>query len=304
MSDPAVGIENRPIGSPAVPDPRFGLTSASAQRPVVAWLGLGAMGLPMAARLAAVGWDVWGVDLSASRRDTARKTGIRIAADPADAGRRTERFVVCIVRTAAQVEEALLGERGALRTTPGRCGIVMSSIGAEPVRDLAARARTLGCTLVDAPVLGNAEAAAAGALTIVTSGAAADIAAARPLLTALASSVVDLGRTPGTGQVMKIVSQMLQIVGMVATLEAMEMAVAQGVAEDVVLRVLGETAPSWAVERWDYVCDLWKRRDPATSLGIFAKDLAAALADATQVDVGLPLTEAALRILDARMRHD
>jgi 3-hydroxyisobutyrate dehydrogenase-like beta-hydroxyacid dehydrogenase len=276
------------------------VSAVDAGRGPVGWIGLGAIGLPMAARAVEAGWEVWGFDPDPERQAAAERAGIHAAAGPAEAGRRAAPLVVCVVRSAAGVEDALLGEGGALRAGPGRLGLVMSTVGAEAMEGLAARARDLGA-LLDAPILGNPAAAAAGRLTIVASGHGGDVEAARPLLEAFATSVVDLGERPGAAQAMKLVSQLLQIVGMVATFEGMALAEGRGVREEAVLAVLRATAPSWTVEHWDYARELWERRDPATSLGLFAKDLAAAVADGASAGVALPLTEEALALLRTRM---
>ena len=207
-----------------------------------------------------------------------------------------------MVRSADQLDAVLFGPAGAL-TGPARCALVMSSIGGDAFEVLADRAAEGSGTLVDAPILGNAEGAEAGTLTIVASGSPDDVAAARAVFGAFASAVVDLGEGVGAGQVMKSVSQLLQIVGMLATIEALELADARGVAAESVLEVLRATAPSWAVERWDYVTELWARRDPGGSLGLFAKDLAAALADGDSAGVDLPVTRAAARVLGERIEH-
>lgn len=271
------------------------------RRGAVGWIGMGAIGLPMAARAVAAGWEVWGFDPDAERQEAARRAGVHSAGNPAEAGRRAARLVVCVVRSADEVEDALLGDGGALRAQPGRLGVVTSSIGARAMAGLATHARHLGSALVDAPILGNPTAAAAGRLTVVASGDGGGVAEVRPLLEAFAESVVDLGERPGAAQAMKIVSQLLQVVGMVATIEGMALAESQGVSEDAVLSVLQATAPSWTVENWAYARELWDRGDPATSLGIFAKDLAAAVGDGAPAGIGLPLTEAALRLLRGRL---
>jgi 3-hydroxyisobutyrate dehydrogenase-like beta-hydroxyacid dehydrogenase len=65
--------------------------------------------------------------------------------------------------------------------------------------------------------------------------------------------------------------------------------------------VLGATAPSWTTDNWDYATELWRRRDPATSLGLFAKDLDAAARDARAAGLELSVLEAARRRLVERL---
>lgn len=265
------------------------------------WIGLGAIGLPMSIRAATAGWEICGFDSSPDRRDAAGLAGVRIVSEPAAVGRQADELVVCVVRSADQVREVLLGEGGALAGTTGRIGVVMSSVGAEAMGALADDSAAHGVPLVDAPILGSPAKAAAGELTIVTSGDARARERSRPLLDDLASVVVELGDRPGSAQALKVVSQLLQVVGMVATFEGVALAVGNGLREEDVLEVIDATEPSWTTANWEYAKDLWTRGDPATSLGLFAKDLAAAAADGRRVGQDLPLTAEALRQICARL---
>lgn len=284
----------------------------------VGWVGLGAIGLPMAARVAEAGFAVAAWDPVEERRQAAAALGIEVAADVALGGavagaaaggaaadaprssRATQPIVVCVVRDADQVADSLLGPGGAL-AGGGRIGVVMSSIGAEAMVKLAARAAEEGATLLDAPILGNPASAEAGELLVPLAGPAAAKAAVTPLLRSFASSVVGLGAEPGAAQAVKAVSQQLQILGMVAAVEALELARARGVGEAQMLEILGATEPTWATRNWDYAKGLWRGGDETTSLGLFAKDLAAALEDASAAGVEMPLASRGLALLDRRL---
>lgn len=265
----------------------------------IAWIGLGAIGLPMAARAAAAGWTVWGFDPSPDRLEAASAAGVNVASSATGAASRADGLVVCVVRTLAQVDSVLLGEEGVLRRDDPPLAVVMSTVGAAGLVELAGRARGVGAEVVDAPILGNPHRAAAGTLTLLASGSRDDIASVRPLFEDLADSVVVLGETVGLAQTVKMVSQLRQIVGMLATIEGVELAVARGADEQIVLDVLHATEPSWATENWAYASSLWARRDRSTSLGIFAKDLAAAVADAQVAGLDVPLAREARRVIEA-----
>lgn len=270
------------------------------RRPGLGWIGMGAIGLPMAARAAAAGWRVVGYDASPVQQEAARASGIDVVGSAAEVGAAAEGLVACVVRTLAQVEAALVGDGGALRCHEPPLAVVMSSVGADGLSTLATRAQQTGGRILDAPILGNPHGAVAGTLTIVASGGSDDVALARPLLDDLARSVVVVGDTVGLAQTVKMVSQLRQVVGMLATFEGVELAVRRGVEEQVVLDVLHATEPSWATENWAYANGLWAGRDRATSLGIFAKDLAAAVSDAESAGVALRLTREAHRLIEAR----
>jgi 3-hydroxyisobutyrate dehydrogenase-like beta-hydroxyacid dehydrogenase len=288
----------------------------------VGWVGLGAIGLPMAARTAAAGHRVVAWDPVAERREAAAAAGVEIAADPAAIAARAGDLVVCVVRTAEQAEASLLGTGGAAAASgtgeqgearplgpggalaPGGTGLVMSSVGAEAMRALGARATARSLALLDAPILGNPEGAEAGTLVVPLAGAAAAKERARPVLDCFTAAVVDVGERLGAAQVVKDVSQQRQIIGMVATIEGIALAAGEGVDEELMLDVLRRTEPGWATGKWDYARGLWEAGNPASSLGLFAKDLAAALADARAAGVEMPLTVRAAELLDARLRRD
>jgi len=267
--------------------------------PAVGWVGLGAIGLPMAARAASAGHRVLAWDPIAERCDAAAVAGVEIAADLAAIAAAAGDLVFCVVRDAGQVEEALLGPGGAL--APGGTGVAMSSVGAEAMRALAARAAEHGARLLDAPILGNPAGAEAGSLIVPLAGAADAKRAARPVLDAFSASVLDVGERLGAAQVVKDVSQQVQIIGMIATIEGLALAAGEGVDEDLMLEVLERTEPSWATANWRYAHGLWEGADPTTSLGLFAKDLAAAVADGRAAGVDMPLTARAVELIASRL---
>src|SRR4051794_30844858 len=86
----------------------------SSQAECVGFVGLGEMGLPMAAHLVAGGFGVVAYDALAARRDDAAERGIRWAASAPAVAAAATRTVVVMVRTLAQVESAVLGEDGCL----------------------------------------------------------------------------------------------------------------------------------------------------------------------------------------------
>ncbi len=265
----------------------------------IGWVGLGAIGLPMATRAARHGFRVHAWDPAPERREAAAESGVELAASAADAGRRADRLVVCVVRSADQVADSLLGPGGAL-AAPGRVGLVMSSIGAGAMRSLATRAAP-SSPLLDAPILGNPAAAESGRLTIPVSGPSHELEAARGLLRSLAESVIELGERPGIAQTVKAVSQQVQILGMVGTIEAMGLAAAEGVEEEAMLSILAASEPTWTTRNWDYARGLWRAGERGSSLGLFAKDLSAALSDAAESGVQMPLAESALAALEERL---
>lgn len=267
----------------------------------IGWIGLGALGLSSAARAIATGWEVWGCDTSPTRSGAARAAGVHVVNDPSAVAERADEIVVCCVRDADEVEQVLLGAGGALRVKPRLVGAVMSSISAEAMSRLDVRARADGTTMIATPVLGNPTTAVAGESLFVVSGDAEGRRRVGALLSDLGRATIGLGDDPGSAQAMKLVSQLVQIVGMLATFEGVELARRHALNDEDVRRVLSATEPSWTTDNWDYATELWRRRDPATSLGLFAKDLDGASRDARAAGLDLSVLEAARRRLLERL---
>ncbi|NUU21734.1 MAG: NAD(P)-dependent oxidoreductase [Streptomycetaceae bacterium] len=132
----------------------------------IAFLGTGRMGLPMARRLADAGYPLTVWNRTAARAEPLVAAGARPAADPADAVRDAD-VVITMLADPAAVQEVFAAFAPALR--PGTRLIDMSSIGPDAVRSLA-RDLPRDVTLVDAPVMGSVDRAAAGELLIFAGG--------------------------------------------------------------------------------------------------------------------------------------
>ena len=188
----------------------------------VAVVGLGAMGLPMASRLAACSrLEVAAYDPSEPALDRARAAGATAARTPAEAATGAG-VVVVAVRTLAHVESALFGPAGVARALgAGSVVVLTSTVGAPGARRVARGLEAGGIQLLDAPVSGGPARAASGDLLALLGGSAQAVARARPVIDLLASTVVVVGPDPGDGQAMKAVNQLLCGVHIAAAAEAL-----------------------------------------------------------------------------------
>jgi 3-hydroxyisobutyrate dehydrogenase len=209
--------------------------------PRVAVLGLGAMGLPMATRLAST-LPVTAFDVVADRVELAVQGGAQAAASAADACRGADAVVIG-VRNQEQFDATVFGDAGAASTlAPGAVVILTSTVGTRVVEDAAERLRVHGIDLLDAPVSGGAVRAAAGDLLIMVGAPDEVIERARPVLDLLASTLYVVGPRPGDGQTMKTVNQLLCGIHTAAAAEALALAHALGMDLDTVIEVLGAGA--------------------------------------------------------------
>lgn len=216
-------------------------TANEQERASVAVIGLGAMGLPMARRLAER-FDVAAFDVNPARRALVAESGVQAVSSVAAAVTGVD-VVLTAVRNGAQLTDALFGPDGAAaRMKPGAVLIVTSTVGIEAVRDLDSRLAETPFTLVDAPVSGGPLRAGEGDLLVLVGGASDNVAAVRPVLDQLASTVVIVGDRPGDGQAMKTVNQLLCGVHIAAAAEALTLARALGLDGEATLAALGSGA--------------------------------------------------------------
>jgi 3-hydroxyisobutyrate dehydrogenase len=172
----------------------------------VAFLGLGAIGAPMARHLAPI------YDLSVWNRTTSRatefaqQTSSTVASSPADAVRGAAVAITCLP-TSREVEALLDGPEGMLGAFD-RGSTLIDCTSGDPATSLriAARLAERGVGFVDAPVSGGVSGAMKGVLTIMCGGDEATMARARPVLEAFGEKIVLCGPT-GAGHAVKAVNQ-------------------------------------------------------------------------------------------------
>ncbi|MEC3980463.1 2-hydroxy-3-oxopropionate reductase [Amycolatopsis sp. H20-H5] len=262
------------------------------------FIGLGIMGGPMAAHLAAAGHDVSGYDVSADATAKLEAAGGRRAAGVGEAVADAE-VVITMLPNHPHVEEVVLGPGGVLESAkPGTLLIDMSTIRPETSIEVAKTALDKEIRVLDAPVSGGQAGAEQAALSIMVGGEAADFAAALPLFELVGKTVVHVG-PHGAGQVVKAANQLVVggIYGLVA--EAIVLLEASGVDAGTGLDVLaGGLAGSRILElkRESMVA---RRFEPGFRIDLHHKDMGIALAAARQADVSLPLTGLVAQLIAA-----
>jgi 3-hydroxyisobutyrate dehydrogenase len=216
----------------------------------VGFLGLGRMGAPMAANLAAAGHDLILYNRTSATADAvARRLGARVAADPREAAEQAE-----IVITMVADEGALLavcdGDRGVLAgLRHGSTLIDMGTTGPAGIARLAPRVDAAGGVLVDAPVSGSTAAAQAGALTVLVGATAETFGRLEALLAAMGERILHVGTT-GAGSVAKLaVNNVIYALGN-ALSESLVLAERAGLDRDVVYDVFEHSAISAPMVRY------------------------------------------------------
>ncbi|MBK1787843.1 NAD(P)-dependent oxidoreductase [Prauserella cavernicola] len=268
----------------------------------VGWVGLGAMGSPMAACAARAGHDVHAYDLDPARAEALAGDGVRPAASIGAAATDADVLVV-MVATAEQVEGVLFGEDAAADAlAPGSTVAVMATVGPGPVGPWAQRLSRARIELVDAPVSGGAVRAGTGDLLIMAGGPQQAVDHVRPLLDALARTAPHVGTAPGDGQKVKLVNQLLCGVHIAAAAEALSLAEAMGLDAETTWDVIrGGAASSFMLD--DRGARMVRGTDEVTSaLDIIVKDMGLVTDTARAGDHPTPLASAAEQLYLAGRR--
>jgi 3-hydroxyisobutyrate dehydrogenase len=191
----------------------------------VGFIGLGAMGLPMARHLVAAGHDVTVASRSRPPIDEAVAGGATEGDGPLAVVAASDVTIVCVPDTpdVVAVVDAALPALGA-----GKVLVDTSTIDPDVERDLHARVSSTGAAYLDAPLSGGTVGAANGTLTLMVGGDAGTLDAVRPVLDAFAGLVVHVGG-PGLGQVVKLCNQLVYAAQMLAVAEASTIAAKSGV---------------------------------------------------------------------------
>jgi 3-hydroxyisobutyrate dehydrogenase len=191
----------------------------------VGFIGLGAMGLPMARHLVDAGHDVTVASRSRRPIDAAVAAGASEADGPAAVVAASEVTILCVPSSpdvAAIVDTALpaLG--------PGKVVVDTSTIDPDVERAQHERVIATGAGYLDAPLSGGTVGAQQGTLTLMVGGDAAVLDQARPALEPFAGLIVHVGG-PGVGQVVKLCNQLIYAAQMLAVAEASALAQKSGV---------------------------------------------------------------------------
>lgn len=193
--------------------------------PVIAFLGIGLMGRPMAMRLLLAGYCVRVWNRTAAKADALGASGAQPRASVADAVRGA-RIVISMLEAGSAVDEVIDAALGTLE--PGTVWIDMSSTQHGEALAFHAKLDAARCGFLDAPVSGGVAGAEAGTLAIMAGGSVEDFALAEPVLAAMGKPT--LVGPAGSGQVAKLCNQL--IVGGTLNIVAEALLLAQAAGAD------------------------------------------------------------------------
>ena len=211
----------------------------------LAFIGTGIMGAPMAGHLLAAGFRLAVHTRSRHKADHLLRRGATWADSPADAARDADVVFVNVPDT-PDVEAVLTGDRGVMSVARGGLTVIdHSTISPSATRRMAEALAGRGANLLDAPVSGGDVGAKNATLTIMVGGDEGAFDAARPLLERLGRTITYCGPS-GSGQLTKLVNQVLVSVTNLAVSEALVLARKGGLdPQKTIAALAGGAAGSW-----------------------------------------------------------
>jgi len=261
----------------------------------IGWLGLGQMGAPMAERLFGQDVQLHVFDPRAeAMAPFVARGGIAHASPKAVAD--VASIVFACLPTGKVSEAAALGPEGVLHGAAIRFHAEMSTIGRATVTRIAdgLAARDIG--MLDTPITGGPGGARAGTLSLMAAGAPETVAALRPFLERIGQRVFVLGETPGQGQAMKLVNNLIFAANMVASFEGFALGAKAGLDPDTMVQVVNTGTGR------SFISDMVMPRVLSGEFGFGAtiavvdKDVALGLEEARAQDVPMWGLEQAARV--------
>lgn len=261
----------------------------------IAFVGLGAMGLPMASRLLAAGHRVRAHDVSERNRAALEAAGGQWPGQVSTALAGAE-LVWLMVVSGEQAHDFFFTQGHIEHLAPNTLVVVSCTQSAAKAIALEQALRARGMRMLDAPVSGGVVGAESGALSIMVGGPSEWLEAARPVLQVCGSRIFHMGEAAGAGSTMKMINQLLCGVHIAVAAEAMHLAENAGLSLNQVLEIVGVSAGnSW----------MWGNRGPrmvqeeppvTSAVDIFVKDLGIVADEARRLKTGVPLASVALQM--------
>lgn len=269
---------------------------ASDGRAVLGFVGLGAMGLPMAKRLVDAGYPLTVYDVAPAPVQSMIAVGAK-GAESARAVAAASDIIVMMLPDSPQVQDAVAGPDGVIAgLRPGGLVIDMSTISPAVTRTVGAAVVAAGGHFVDAPVGRTSRHAEEGDLLIMVGGVEKDVDAALPVLQNFGHDIIRCGPV-GAGETMKLVNNLLTATIVAANAEALVLGVSSGLELETVLRVLRMTAASNTHLKSTYA-EKALRRDfsPGFATRLAVKDLRLVIGLAIEQQLPVGVGAAALQL--------
>ena len=265
----------------------------------VGFIGIGTMGIRMAARLLQAGYPLRAYDVLPEALSNVEALGAVACYSPREAAQGSD-VMITIVPNSNDVEDAVLGTGGIIEGThPGQIYIDMSSASPSSTRKIASALEERGVHMLDAPVSGGVSGATAGTLTIMIGADDATFDKVKPVFDVLGKNIYHVGEVGG-GDAIKMVNNLLLGCNMAALAEALTLGVKCGLSVETMKEVISvSSGRSYAM---DAKLEKFIMADQFTggfAVDLQYKDLGLALEASRDEKVPLPMTAAAVQIYEA-----
>ncbi len=263
-----------------------------------AFIGLGNMGFPMAGHLVAAGYDVrvYNRTTSVAERWLEKYGAGSVALTPAEAATGAD-FVFICVGGDDDVRSVVYGDDGALGAlAEGAIIVDHTTASAELARELDEACRTVGVGFIDAPISGGQAGAEAGQLSVMCGGDPDDFARVEPVIDAYAKAITLVGPA-GSGQLTKMVNQILCAGAIQGAAEALAFGEQAGLDMNLVFNAVSQgAAGSWYLSNRGETM-LADEFDFGFAVDWMAKDLGLVADEAEAIGAPTPLTAMTRRYL-------
>lgn len=256
----------------------------------IGFIGLGKMGSPMSKNILKGGFPLTVFDLLPEAVEELVKSGANRAGSPREVAENSE-IVILMVPDATHIEAVLSGEKGLLEgMQKEKTLIVMSTVEPLYIQQLAERCGKKGVRVIDCPVAGFMKGAIDGTLTIMAGGPEEVLEACREVLGTMGARIIHCGDVLGSGEMVKIVNNLVALSTVLFLNEAMVLGVKFGIKADTMFEVFKNSSASSMV-----LNNIWGPKvlkgdfTPAFDLDLAVKDTGLAVASGRALKVPLIL---------------
>jgi 3-hydroxyisobutyrate dehydrogenase-like beta-hydroxyacid dehydrogenase len=262
------------------------------------FVGLGVMGSEMVLRLLSKGHTVTGYNRTRSKAEELIQKGMKRADSPRVAAAASD-VIFSMVTNCAALEAIVEGPDGILAgLTPGKFFVDISTVSPEYSRAVAAKVRAKGSDMIDAPVSGSVITLQEGKLSVMVGGRKETFEKLKPILLDIGPKVTYVGDN-GLALVMKIATNLSLAVQMLAFSEGVLLAEKSGIAREVAVEVLVNSAVASPMIKYRGPFVLELPKEAWFNVNMMQKDMLLALELGRKLDVPMPSTAVANEFLTA-----
>ncbi|EHI97712.1 3-hydroxyisobutyrate dehydrogenase [Clostridium sp. DL-VIII] len=265
----------------------------------IGFIGLGAMGKPMALNLIASGYEVYVYDVAEEIiKEMEAEKGIPCST-PVELARKVD-VIISSLPNAKIVESVMLGKNGVLKgCNKGVTIIDMSSVAPNTTKEISKIAQDYKLTYIDAPVSGGVTGAKNGTLTIMVGSDKETFEKVSPILNILGKNIYHVGPV-GSGDAIKVVNNLLLGCNMAALAEALILGVKCGLSAETMHEIIKvSSGRSYAFEAKMDKFIMADNFSGGFAVDLQYKDLGLALEAAKDTHMPLPITSATSQIFEA-----